>query len=116
MSGDLVIDVMSFLQKFFLYGSLIWLLTQVGWQLRSAIFSTALILFITSEAERFLPGRSAEISDAFMVLVIGTIFALIAPEASKNGRFRSGDGRPAIAGQGGSFDERRADARTRKSD
>ena len=77
MSGDLAIDVMSFLQKFFLYGSLIWLLTQAGWQLRSAIFSTALILFITSEAERFLPGRSAEISDAFMVLVIGTIFALI---------------------------------------
>ena len=77
MAGDLAIDVMSFLQKFFLYGSLIWLLTQAGWQLRSAIFSTALILFITSEAERFLPGRSAEISDAFMVLVIGTIFALI---------------------------------------
>jgi len=77
MAGDLAIDVMSFLQKFFLYGSLIWLLTQAGWQLRSAIFSTVLILFITSEAERFLPGRSAEISDAFMVLVIGTIFALI---------------------------------------
>ena len=66
MSGELAIDVISFLQKFFLYGSLIWLLTQAGWQLRSAIFSTALILFITSEAERFLPGRSAEISDAFM--------------------------------------------------
>ena len=77
MSGDLAIDVMSFLQKFFLYGSLIWLLTQAGWQLRFAIFSAALILFITGEAERFLPGRSAEISDAFMVLVIGTIFALI---------------------------------------
>jgi len=30
MSGDLAIDVMSFLQKFFLYGSLIWLLTQAG--------------------------------------------------------------------------------------
>lgn len=77
MSGDLAIAVMSFLQKFFMYGSIIWLLTQIGWRLRSAIFSTALILFITSEAERFLPGRSAEISDAFMVLVIGTIFALI---------------------------------------
>jgi VanZ family protein len=63
--------------KFFLYGSLIWLLTQAGWRLRSAILSTALILFITSEAERFLPGRSAEISDAFIVLVIGAISALI---------------------------------------
>jgi VanZ family protein len=80
MSGDLTIDVMAFLQKFFLYGSLIWLLTQAGWRLRSAILSTALILFITSEAERFLPGRSAEITDALMALVIGAIFVLIGTE------------------------------------
>jgi hypothetical protein len=80
MSGDLAIDVMSFLQKFFLYGSLIWLLVQTGWRLRSAIFSTAVILFITSEVERLLPGRSAEISDALMALVIGAIFALIGIE------------------------------------
>jgi VanZ family protein len=80
MSGDLAIDVMAFLQKFFLYGSLIWLLTQAGWRLRSAILSTALILFITSEAERFLPGRSAEITDALMALLIGTIFVLIGIE------------------------------------
>ena len=66
--------------KFFLYGSLIWLLTQAGWRLRSAILSTALILFITSEAERFLPGRSAEITDALMALVIGSIFVLIGTE------------------------------------
>lgn len=116
MSDNLAIGVMSFLQKFFLYGSLIWLVTEIGWQLRSAIFSTALILFITSEAERFLPGRSAEISDAFMVVVIGTIFALIVPGASENGRLRSGDGGSPMAGQKGSFDDRRADARTRKSD
>ncbi|MBV8120814.1 MAG: VanZ family protein [Alphaproteobacteria bacterium] len=77
MSGDLAIDVMAFLQKFFFYGSLIWLLVQTGWRMWSAIFFTALILFITSEAERFLPGRSAEITDALMAMVIGTIFVLI---------------------------------------
>ena len=80
MSGDLAIDVMAFLQKFFLYGSLIWLLTQAGWRLRSAIISTALMLFIASEAECFLLGRSAEITDALMALVIGAIFVLIGTE------------------------------------
>jgi hypothetical protein len=38
------------------------------------------MLFITSEAECFLPGRSAEITDALMALVIGAIFVLIGTE------------------------------------
>jgi VanZ family protein len=80
MSGDLAIDVMAFLQKFFLYGGLIWLLARTGWRLRSAIFFTTLMLFITSQAERFLPNRSAEITDAVMALLIGTIFVLIGIE------------------------------------
>jgi VanZ family protein len=86
MSGELAIDVMSFLQKFYLYGSLIWLLAKIGWRLRSAIFSTALMLFVTSQAERFLPGRSAEITDAIMALLIGTIFVLIGIEGDPGHR------------------------------
>ena len=77
MSGDLTIDVMSFLQKFFLYGSAIWLLVGAGLRLGLATLTTAAMLLITSEAERFLPNRSAEITDALMALLIGTIFALI---------------------------------------
>jgi multisubunit Na+/H+ antiporter MnhB subunit len=34
-------------------------------------------LFITSQAERFLPARSAEVTDAIMALIIGAVFALI---------------------------------------
>lgn len=77
MSGDLEIDVMAFLQKFFLYGSAIWLLTRAGLRLGSATLLTAVALLITSEAERLLPSRSAEITDAIMALIIGAVFALI---------------------------------------
>jgi VanZ family protein len=77
MSGDLAIDVMSFLQKLFLYGGGIWLLVRVGLRLWQAAFLMAAMLFVTSQGERFLPDRSAEISDAILALIIGAIFALI---------------------------------------
>jgi VanZ family protein len=37
----------------------------------------AILLFATSWAETFLPGRSAEITDALMALLIGAIIAAI---------------------------------------
>lgn len=87
MSGDLRIDILSFLEKFFLYGGAIWLLTRIGLRLGTATLLTAAALFATSQAERFLPGRSAEVTDAIMALIIGAIFALIGNEPS-NGRDR----------------------------
>lgn len=86
MSGDLAIDVMAFLQKFFLYGGAIWLLVRAGLRLGPATMATTVMLFITSEAERFLPNRSAEITDAIMALMIGAIFALIGskPNEARN--------------------------------
>ena len=71
---------MSFLEKFFLYGAAIWLLTRAGLRLGTATLLIALTLFVTSQAERFLPGRSAEVTDAIMALLIGAIFALIRNE------------------------------------
>jgi VanZ family protein len=77
MSGDLEIDTMAFLQKFFLYGSAIWLLASAGLRLAPATAVIAALLFVTSQAERFLPGRSAEVTDAVMALIIGGIFFLV---------------------------------------
>ncbi len=82
MSGDLTIDILSFLEKFFLYGGAIWLLTRAGLRLGKATLLIAATLFLTSQAERFLPGRSAEVTDAIMALIIGAIFALIGNEPS----------------------------------
>jgi len=77
MYGSINVDVLSFLEKFFLYGSSIWLLTEAGISNRSATGIVAGTLFATSIAETYLPHRSAEITDALMALAIGSIFALI---------------------------------------
>lgn len=77
MSGSLEINILSFLEKFFLYGSAIWLLTKAGLRLGSSTLIMVVLLFVTSEAERWLPNRSAEITDAVFALMIGGIFALI---------------------------------------
>jgi hypothetical protein len=75
ISGSLDVNIMSFLEKAFLYGSLIWLLERTGLGLTRSTILVALMLFATSWAETFLPGRSAEITDSLMALLIGVIIA-----------------------------------------
>ena len=77
MRGSLTINVESFLEKIFYYGVLIWLITAAGARPRIAAISVALLLFGISLAEIYLPGRSAEITDAFMVLIVAAVAALM---------------------------------------
>ncbi len=84
MSGSVEIGVLSFLEKFFLFGSSIWLLTRAGLRLGSSAFVVAVILFITSQAQTYLPNRTAEITDAVMALLIGAVFALVEDETRRN--------------------------------
>ena len=85
MAGSLELAVLSFLQKFFLFGSSIWLAAKAGLQLRSSIIVTAAILFATSYADAYLPNRTAEITDAVMALLIGAVFALVETNTRRNG-------------------------------
>lgn len=71
MEGSIDIDVQSFFEKFFLYGSLIWLLCQAGMAVRFASLFTMGLLLAASGVEIFIPGRSAEVTDAILALVIG---------------------------------------------
>jgi hypothetical protein len=84
MSSSPEIGVLSFFQKFFLFGSSIWLLAKAGLRLRSSTLVVAVVLFIASQAETFLPNRSAEITDAVMALLIGAMFALVENETRRN--------------------------------
>jgi VanZ family protein len=83
MSSSPEIGVLSFFQKFFLFGSSIWLLARAGLRLRLSIVVVAAILFITSYAEAYLPKRSAEVTDTVMALIIGAVFALIETETRR---------------------------------
>jgi VanZ family protein len=85
MQGSLVVDTLSFLEKFFLYGTTLYLTgNAVGRRLPVTIFIAAL-LFATSWAETWLPDRSAEVTDALMVMIIALIFALMPPEFEQAG-------------------------------
>jgi len=77
MAGSLELNLMAFLEKGFLYGGLLFLLCEAGWRLRNSAIFVALALFATSWAETYLPGRSAEITDAVMVLLVASAFALL---------------------------------------
>ena len=68
MNGSLQVDALAFLEKFFLYGALIFLLgNAVGRRWAATVFVT-LLLLATSWAETYLPGRSGEITDALTLL------------------------------------------------
>jgi VanZ family protein len=79
MQGSLSVDTLAFLEKFFLYGSMIYLLGDALGRLPAAVI-TATLLFATSWAEAWLPGRSAEITDTLMALIVAVIFALLPAE------------------------------------
>jgi hypothetical protein len=77
MRGSIGVAMQAFCEKFYQYGGLIWLLGRCGIPLPIGTCATALLLLVTSYAECWLPGRTAEITDAVMVLVIGGGFALL---------------------------------------
>jgi hypothetical protein len=77
LHGSLELNIMSFLEKAFLYGALIWLLGKSGLGTRVSTILVAILLFATSWAETRLPGRSAEITDALMALLIGAVIVVL---------------------------------------
>jgi VanZ family protein len=80
MNGAVEINVLSFMEKCFLYGSSLFLLGRVGVRPVFAAILVAGTLFATSWAETYLPGRSAEITDALIALLVAAGFALIGDE------------------------------------
>jgi VanZ family protein len=81
MHGSLELNIMSILEKAFLYGSLIWLLGKTGLRFWTSTVLVAIMLFATSWAETYLPGRSAEITDALSALLMGAIIASMETES-----------------------------------
>jgi hypothetical protein len=77
LHGSLQVDVISFAQKFYLYGVLIALLVEAGLRLRAAVALECVLLLVTSIVQTFMVARSAEASDAFLALVLGIIYAIL---------------------------------------
>lgn len=77
MRGSTDVNVASFLEKFSLYGGLVWSLAAAGWRVRSATAAVAAGLLLTGLVQTMLPGRSAEVTDAVMALAAGAVLAAL---------------------------------------
>lgn len=77
MHGSTNVAVQAFFEKFYQYGGLIWLLARSGMSIAGATGLTAGLLFATSYAEIYLPGRSGEMTDAMIAVTIGIAFHLL---------------------------------------
>jgi VanZ family protein len=73
------IGLPAMIEKFFLYGGLIWLLMRAGLRLWRATVAVAVLLLFCSIVETYMPGRSAGITDALLALLIGTLLRLTLP-------------------------------------
>jgi VanZ family protein len=77
LAGSLTTNLVSFVEKAALYGSLVWLVVRTG---RGVFLSTAVsaaFVLVLRFCQVFLPARSAEITDAIMVLMLGALMALL---------------------------------------
>jgi VanZ family protein len=77
LQGPAGFAVPSFLEKAFTYGSLVWLLTRSGLSWSRATALGAGVVFVVRLAQVYLPGRSAEITDAVMLLIMAAIMRLM---------------------------------------
>jgi len=74
LNGSFGVNVQSFFEKAFLYGSLVWIAGRAGLKLPVATVAVAAFVLATSVAQTYLPGRSAEITDAIITIMMGAIF------------------------------------------
>ena len=83
------------LKKFFLYGGLIWLACRAGLGLLVATTAVALFALLTSLGQIWLPGRSAEITDAVLAGLAGALMVALRPAAEAPVRPREKLSRPS---------------------
>jgi len=80
--GSLSLNVQSFLEKTFLYGSLVWLAMRAGVSWRKAVLACGGLVFGLRLLQVYLPDRSAEISDVIILLVVGSVIGLLDRESA----------------------------------
>jgi VanZ family protein len=70
--------------KAFYYGAGVWLGHARGWTYGRAAMAMATLLAVLEWAQRYLPGRSPEITDAFLALLMGLVLWFVGSGRGKN--------------------------------
>jgi VanZ family protein len=84
MRGGIEVNIQPFFEKVFTYGAMLWLLGRAGWPLGASTVSVAALVLALRYAEIYLPGRSAEITDFVIVLMIATVIKLVPEEVLRS--------------------------------
>lgn len=71
--GSMGANLQAFLEKIFLYGSLIWLLVEAKVRVRFATLMTAVLLTVIELLQTNLAGRVAEITEPLLALILGWV-------------------------------------------
>jgi VanZ family protein len=82
LRGSTSVNILSMFEKTLQYGGMVWLLERSGLRLPAAAAITAAAVFALRLCQVYIPGRSAEITDAAMVLLLAGVMALLRPTAS----------------------------------
>jgi VanZ family protein len=72
----------NFLEKTFLYGTLVWLMTRAGVTWIAATVSGGALVLGLRLAQVYLPGRSAEITDLVLLLLMAGVMRLMTEDRS----------------------------------
>jgi VanZ family protein len=67
----------TFLEKSFIYGTLVWLFVQAGGKWARATIAACALVLASRVAQMWLPGRSAEITDPLMVLILAVVLRVL---------------------------------------
>jgi VanZ family protein len=100
INGSLEVNIRSFFEKVFAYGALIWLIARAGSSLTVAVILSSGLVMSLRMSQVFLPGRSAEITDLIMLLLVAAVMNIMGENPtpvspSKRGRIAGCEARHA---------------------
>ncbi len=75
--GSMATNLQAFLEKIFLYGSLIWVVGQAGGSTEFSLIFNVVYLGAIEVAQTFIVGRTAEITDPVIGLIMGVALIML---------------------------------------
>jgi VanZ family protein len=92
--GSMATNLQAFLEKVFLYGSLIWLLAGPTVRIAVATVMTAVLLTVIELIQTTLPVRVPEITDPLLAIILGCVLFSLERSSRASGRIGA-DAKPA---------------------
>jgi hypothetical protein len=83
MGGSTTVNILAMFEKTVMYGSMVWLLEKCGPPLPVAAAVTSLAVLVLRLLQTYVPGRSAEITDSLLVLLLAGLMALLRAGATR---------------------------------